>query len=301
MKTGGKAVWVLACAAGFAAATPVAWADGCDTKDEREAGARMERAEGLERDGKPREAFNVVSRVDTMCVDQKRFDTILHRLGKTLGGQEERQGRLSEAFAWYDRAGLTADADRVMLARLRAAPGDRAVFGPAYGYFERREDAAAMKELRAIAAKNADAAFAEEERVFAARSESFDALDRAGDWLRYLGDDSTKRKTGRAEARGDALAAGEGLIRLQHAVRYYEIADRPDKVGQVRAKAMRLGDAYAQRGETTSAANFYRLAGADDKATELERRTEQAQQKKEGQRQEQFKKDQDDLEKALGF
>lgn len=84
-------------------------------------------------------------------------------------------------------------------------------------------------------------------------------------------------------------------------MRYYSIVDKPQKIRQVKDKALRLGDAYVKTGETTTAANFYRLAGADARAAELEKQVAQANRKKEAGRQEQFKKEQDDLEKELGF
>lgn len=301
MKAGGK-VWVLlACAAGFVATIPTASADGCTTEDEVAARVQMGKAEELERAGKLREAFDKAAGIDLMCVDQKRSDALRQRVARSLGGQEEKGGRLAAAFDWYESGGLTADADRVKLQHVRSRPADSTVFGNAYEYFTRREAAATLQELRILAAKNADAAFAEEERAFAARSVSFDELGRAGDWLHYLGGDQQKRKTERAEKRGDALAASDGLQKLENALRYYDIADRPQKAKQVKDKALRLGDGYVKTGETTTAANFYRLAGADAKATELEKQAAQANQKKEAKRQEQFKKEQDDLEKELGF
>lgn len=301
MKTGGKAWVLLACATGLAAALPTAYADGCATQDEIAARAQMSKAEELERAGKLREAFDNAKAIDLMCVDQKRADALRQRVGKALGGQEEKNGRLDAAFDWYERGGLAAEADRVKLLHVKSRPEDVSVFGNAYDYFKRREAEPTLKELRAMAARNADKQLAEEERAFAARMVSFDELDRAGDWLRYLGDDQMTRKTGRAEKRGDALIAKDGLGMLENAIRYYDLADKPQKVKQVRDKAMRLGDGYVKTGETTTAANFYRLAGADGKAAALEEQTAQANQKKEAKRQEQFKKEQDDLEKELGF
>lgn len=301
MRAGMKALALLACAAGLAAAIPAVRADGCATEDEAQAVAQLNRAEALEQAGKLREAYDMATAVDTMCADQRRVDALRQRVGRTLGGQEEKKGQFAAAFDWYVRGGLTAEADRVKLLHVKSRPEDVSVFGNAYDYFKRREAEPILKELRVMAARNADKQLAEEERAFAARMVSFDELNKAGDWLRYLGDDQMTRKTGRAEKRGDALIAKDGLGMLENAIRYYDLADKPQKVKQVRDKAMRLGDGYVKTGETTTAANFYRLAGADAKAAALEEQTAQANQKKETQRQEQFKKEQDDLEKELGF
>lgn len=301
MRTGMKALALLACAAGLAAAIPTVRADGCATEEERQAVAQLNKAEALEKAGKLSEAYNAAVSVDTMCADQKRVDTLRQRVGKALGGQEEKRGQLAAAFDWYGRGGLVADADRVKLLHVKSRPEDINVFGNAYDHFKHREAESTLKELRAMAARNADKLLADEERAFAARMVSFDELDRAGDWLRYLGDDQMTRKSARAEKRGDALIVKDGLGMLENAIRYYDLADKPQKVQQVKDKAMRLADAYVKTGETTTAANFYILAGADARAAELEKRTKEANQKKESRRQEQFRQEQDDLEKELGF
>lgn len=301
MRAGMKALVLLAYAAGFAAAIPTVRADGCSTEDEKQAVAQMNKAEALEQAGKLREAFGKAANVDTMCADQRRVDALKQRVGKTLGVQEEKKGQLAAAFDWYERGGLTAEADRVKLLHVKSKPEDASVFGNAYDYFKRREAEATLKELRALAAKNADKMLAEEERAFAARMDSFEELGKAEGWLGYLGDDQLKRKVDRAEKRGDTLLVKDGLGMLENALHYYEVADKPQKVQQVKDKAMRLADGYVKTGETTTAVKFYQLAGADDKATDLEKRTAQANQKKEAKRQDQFKQEQDDLEKELGF
>lgn len=301
MKAGIKALILLVCAATFAELIPLAHADGCGSEEEVAAEAQLKKAESLERAGKLQEAFANASTVDTMCADGRRVDALRQRVGKALGGEEEKNGRLEKAFNWYSQARLDADADRVRLLQVKAKPEDPAVFSTVYEHFKYREAEATLKDLRAIAAKNADKMLAEEERAFAARKESFQELEIAGAWLRYLGDDQLKRIADRAEKRGDMLAENDGYSVLERALRYYGIADKPRKTRQVQDKALRLADGYAKTGETTTAVRFYSLAGAEDKAMDLEKRTEQAKQKKEGQRQEQFQKEQDDLEKELGF
>ncbi len=300
MKAGIRALILLLSSAGFAAGMLPAHADGCTTEDEVAAEAQLKQAESLERAGKLREAFNA-SNVDTMCTDERRVEALRQRVGKALGGQEEKNGRLDKAFDWYSNARLDNDADRVKLLQVKAKPEDTGVFGSAYEHFKYREAESTLKDLRALAAKNFDKMLAEEERAFAARRDSFQELEKADGWLRYLGDDQLKRKADRAEKRGDVLAENDGYSMLEKALRYYRIADNPQKAKRVHDKALRLADGYAKTGETTTAVRFYYLAEAEDKALDLEKRTEQAKQKKEGKRQEQFQQEQDELEKELGF
>jgi hypothetical protein len=298
-----KALVFVACAAGLAAAIPAVWADGCTSEDEKQAGLQLNAVESLERAGKLEEAFAGAATVAAECVAKgtQRIAALKERVGGTLGRQAEKKGQLGKAFEWYDRSGLTADADRAKMLQVRAKSQDYNTVSDAYGYFKRRELEANLKELQEIAAKNADRTLADEDRAFAAHSESFQELERTKDWLGFLGEDQQKRVKDRAEQRGDALAKKDGLGMLEKALRYYDVADKPQKVKLVRDKAMRLADGYAKTGETTTAANFYRLAGAEDKATDIEQRTEQSNKQQESKRQDQFKKEQDSLEKELGF
>lgn len=303
MRASVKALVLFAWVTGAGTFVPMVLADGCSIQDEKEAGAQLSRAEDLERAGKSREAYEKAVTVPVECVSggQKRFVALKHRAGKTLGGQEEEKGQLDKSFDWYSHTGLDADADRVKMMQVKARSGDISIFGSAYDYFKHRESEPALKELRTLAAKNADKMLAEEDRAFVAHMSSFDELEKAGDWLRYLGDNQMKRKTERAEQRGDTLATKDGSHMLEKAIRYYEVAGKPQKVHQVKDKALRLAEGYARTGETTSAANFYRLAGAESKASDIEKHAEQSKQQKEPKRQEQFKQDQDALEKELGF
>lgn len=303
MRAGMKALVFLACAAGLAAAVPAVWADGCTTEDEKQAALQLSEVEGLELAGKLEEAFERAATVAAECVAKgtQRITALKERVGRTLGQQAEKKGQLGKAFEWYDRSGLTAEADRVKMLQVKAKSQDYATFSDAYDYFKRRELEPNLKILREIAAKNADRTLVAEDRAFSAHGESFEELERTKDWLGFLGEDQQKKVKERAERRGDALAEKDGLGMLEKALRYYGVADKPQQVKRVRDKAMRLADGYAKTGETTTAANFYRLAGAEDKATDIEHRTEQGNKQQEATRQEQFKKDQDSLEKELGF
>jgi len=298
-----KALLFLGCAAGLAAAIPTVWADGCSTDDEKQAGLQVNEVEGLERAGKLQEAFERAATVAAECVAKgsQRIVALRERVGRNLGQQAEKKGQLGKAFEWYDRSGLTADADRVKMLQVRANSQDYHTISNAYDYFKRREIEPNLKMLREIAAKNADRTLVDEDKAFAAHKESFEELGQAKDWLGFVGEDQQHRVKDRAEKRGDALAEKDGLGMLEKALRYYEVADKPQKAKWVREKAMRLADGYAKTGETTSAANFYRLAGAEGKATEIEKRTEQGNKQKESKRQDKFKQEQDSLEKELGF
>lgn len=289
----------FACAALLAAVASTALADGCPADEERADIAKLNKAEALEQAGKLQEAFSTASNLE--CADYRRAEALKLRVGKALGGQAESRGQLKAAFEWYQRVRLNDDADRVMLRQAKEKPEDAGVFGEAFRYFQTREAESTLRELRALAAKNADKALAEEERAYTARMESFGELDKAGGWLSYLGDAQLKRKADRAEKRGDALFEKDGLGMLEKALRYYQIAGNPQKERRVQDKAMRLADGYVKTGETATAARFYSLAGAHAKAEEVERRAAESGQKKEAKRQEQFKQEQDDLEKELGF
>ncbi len=263
----------------------------------------MKKAEASEKAGKLKEAFSSARTVAWECLGNdagKRREALMKRVGRTLGDQEEKQGRLKEAFDWYQAAGLEADADRVMLKRANAKPDDTNAVGNAIGHFKHRNNEARVKELRGLASRNVDKWLAAEEKAFAARKESRDELGKARDWVYYAGSGSGKVAE-RAEKRGDTLAADSARRPIENAIAYYEFAEKPQKARSVRDKARKLGDEHARKGENRLAVEFYQIAGDSSKAEALEKKSEAEKQKSESARQDKFKKEQQSLEKELGL
>lgn len=88
---------------------------------------------------------------------------------------------------------------------------------------------------------------------------------------------------------------------LELALSYYDRAEQPDKAQKVRDKARALAKQFERKGEGVVAADYYGIAGDSDKASAVQKETEVRDQKVEDSRKKVFKKDQEDLEKALGF
>ncbi len=288
------------------AAAPAVFADSLcpSAKDQQQAEASFAKAEQSERAGDARAASAAASKIDPDCLNgngDQRLRTLRHRLGKQIGDAEEKNGRLKEAFTWFNDTGNTADADRVMLKRAQARPDDRSIFGGAFDYFKRRAAAASVKVLRDLAAKNAAQALAAEDKQFAATRDSLDELSKAKDWLTYLEAPENRKAAERAEKRGDTLAAETTRHLLGLAISYYRFADKPQKIKAVRDKAKTLGDEHARQGDGEVAADYYEIAGLKAEAQDIRKRTSAQQRQDEGKRQQQFKKDQDKLEKELGL
>ncbi|MDH4134066.1 MAG: hypothetical protein OEV31_04705 [Gammaproteobacteria bacterium] len=289
-----------------AMATPAAFADSLcpGDKEAKQAEAQLSQAEKSEQAGNARAAYAGLQKVDSDCLSSasdKRRDAMRKRLGKRLGDEDEKNGRLKEAFDWFEGSGNKADAARVMLKRAQARPDDRSTFGAAFDYFKNRGPADSLKTLRSLAGQNARQLLATEEKQFAADRDSLDALGKARDWLYYTEAPENRLAVERAEKRGDTLAAESTRHFLNLAVSYYEFAGKPDKTKSIRDKAKKLGDDAARKGEGEIAAEYYQIAGLQNEAREIEKRTETRRRQDEGQRQKKFKSDQDKLEKELGL
>jgi len=285
-------------------ATQIAQADGCGAQDEKVAAEQMKKAEDSERAGKLKEAYAAAVKVDSMCLAGdgfKRQEAMLKRIGLQLGQQEEKQGRLAAAFDWYKNSRNDAEADRVKMKQVDATPRDHNLVSGAIDHFKFRNNDARVKELRQLAAKNAELELANEEKAFATRKESFDELDKAKDWLYLVDESAVKKMRDRAEQRGDILAKEDIYRRLENARRYYDIAEAKKKEQALQDKALQLAKEHEKKGEITQAKDFYSLAGASDKGNELQERSEVQHKKSEEKRQKQFKKGQDELEKELGL
>lgn len=302
MKTTKIVSCVLAAVIGFWGST--VWADSLcpDTVQQTAADTQLKQAEDLERAGKVREAFGAAGKVNGECVtDYKRHDALLKRTAKALGAEGEKKGQWLEAFDWYERAQSPADAGRMQRKMVEAKPNDINTVSHAIDYFKNHEDAAQEKLMRAHALNNVDKALAAEEKTFASfAKDSLQELGLARDWS-YLAKAGEDRIRARAAKRGDTLAAEDGRKFLNLALTYFGVAEQPEKSKKVREKALALAKQHESKGEGAIAAEYYAIAGDSSKASALQQQAEVREQKAEESRKKTFKKDQDDLEKALGF
>ncbi len=266
------------------------------------ADAQIKKAEDLERAGKAREAYAAAGKADGDCVtDSKRHDALKKRAAKAVAAEEEKKSRFKEAFDWYERAGSVADAGRMQRKLVDASPNDINTVSHAIDFFTRHQDGAQEQAMRAHALKNVDKALAEEEVQFASvTKDSLGQLGLARDWSRYA-KAGEERVRARAAKRGDTLAVEDGRKFLRLALSYYGAAGQPEKEQKVRAKALTLAKKYEGKGEGEIAAEYYSIAGDSSKADAVQKQTEARDQKAEETRQKNFKKEQADLEKALGL
>lgn len=273
-----------------------------DSKGERESDAQFARARQAEKAGRWTEAYDAASRALTDCARSPNEVTALkHRTAQKLGQESERKQDLERAFGWYQSAEALPDADRVKLAQAKKRPTDVGVMSGAIDWFKRRGDEPDLREVRAIATRNADQAFAAEEKAFAGFGhDSLEALANARSWLGYAaaGD---QQALARAEQRGDTLAADDTRASLGLALRYYQVAGKDEKRKSVREKARKLGEAHAGKGEAAVAADFFALAGDEARASKVREAARASDEKSEKTRQKTFEKDQSKLEKELGL
>lgn len=281
-----------------------AWADSLcpDLAQQAAADAQVKQAEALDRAGKAREAYGAAKKANFDCVtDYKRHETLLKRTAKVVGAEEEKKGKLNEAFEWYERAQSEADAGRMQRKIVESKPNDMNTVSHAIDYFRNHNDAAQGKAMRAHALKNVEKSLTAEEKSFASVAKnSLTELGLAKDWSYYAqaGEDQVRA---RAAKRGDIVAAEDGRNFLELALSYYDRAQQPDKAQKVRDKARALAKQHESKGEGLVAADYYAIAGDSTKASAVQKETEAREQKVEESRKKTFKKDQGDLEKALGF
>ena len=166
-----------------------------------------------------------------------------------------------------------------------------------------------LGELKVIATKQGEKFLAEEDKIFKSRKTSVMAqrdtlteLNRARDWFSLFQQES--RANDRAVKRGDTLLTEDSRKSLELAISYYSFPydDSKEKwIQKVKDKASRLGDASLKKGEKQLAADYYNIAGLDEKASQLEESNDVEKEKAETGRQGKFKQEQDSLEKELGL
>jgi hypothetical protein len=287
-------------------------ADGevCSASEMKTSNGLLRKAETAEKSGKIRDAYAIATQgiPSLHCAENgyKRRDGLIERTSKKLGAEAEKGGRFGEAFDYYSaphRHGRLdyplADADRTMLKYAKANSDNYKVVSQAMGYFDQRDGRPHLNDVRALAKSSGDKMLAKEEKTFAVRRGSLDDLHKAREWLNLAGDSKPARA--RAEQRGNALLAEDTARSIELAMEYYRFADNRNKEKQAQERARKLGDEHARNGEHRLAVKFYELAGDDAKARALAQKTEAESKKVEAKRQDQFKKDQQALEKELGL
>ncbi len=201
---------------------------------------------------------------------------------------------------------------------------------PPEGY---RSDPKYLSKLDALASGAGEKAFAAESGEFARKEvdlaggggpveRSLALLREAREWFDIFKDAKDKKLSERAVQRGDLMAKDtDSYQSLAQAIAYYEFAAREDKQKAVRAQARKMGEAKEKAGEPGAAAEYYGVAGEGAKAREMGPMMEsgargqaeetrkkvkgakgspEGMEKSEGERKK-FKKEQEDLEKDLGF
>ncbi len=285
----------------------------CSDKDFNQSVANIAKAKKLEQDGSYRQAYEALNHTECLWATDdeqayrakdKELTAIQKRLYKALGEEAEKKKQLEEARTWFSKDESTrADVDRVELKIAQAKPDNFQIVSHAVNYFKRRNIASSLKTVQAMAVQNAKPLLAQEEKQFASHLDdtSLKTLEGARTWLEYAAAPENRLASERAEKRGDARTTETSATFLKAAIRYYDFANKPEKAKAVRDKAKKLGDAAKAKGENEAAVDYYQVAGLGNEARDLQKRTESQQRKDEGKRQQQFKKDQDNLEKELGF
>jgi len=257
-------------------------------------------ARAAEAAGDLKKALKIVEAGEVrMCSDDG--EAMFKRLTQRLGREAETAGRNREAFDYYRQGSHDADARRVGLAQLKAAPTDRSWAEQLMTFMRNTNDTAGIDEVRRHATVQAQRLLAQEDKSFAIRAPQEELLEEARGWLRMAGDDDAATVRQRALVRADQFAALDYHYALEQALNYYEMAGRGDKQAAVRSKARKIADGLAGGDNWAAAAELYELAGDSDRAEALRAGREASAASKEEARKGEFQKEQEDLEKELGL
>lgn len=290
----------LLLAAALLVAAPVRADDVCSPEERRAGDAALARAQAAEKAGDLAGALRLsTSRELRDCGDDKAGKALTARVAGQLGRSAESGGKLAAAFGYFEQGELFDDARRVALKQLAAEPTNRDLAAQKLSFMQRHEFADGVRAVQDQARRQADRLLAEETKTHALRTPHRDLLDEARDWLRLAGDDVAAPVMARAVQRGDEYAALDYAFALDQALAYYGFAGREDKQPAVRAKARGLADKLAGGKDWAAAAELYEIAGDSKRASELRASRAADAATTEKNRQEQFKKEQDELEKEL--
>lgn len=293
---------IRAAALAVAAVFVLAPAHADDTcADSRQAANQVAaQARAAEAAGDLKKALKIVQSGEVrMCADDG--EAMYKRLTQRLGREAETAGRNREAFDYYRQGSHDADARRVGLAQLKAAPADRSWADQLMNFMRITNDSAGIDEVQRHANVQAQRLLAQEDKSFTIRAPHEELLEEARGWLRMAGDEDAVAVRQRALVRADQFAALDYHYALEQALNYYEMAGRNDKQAAVRSKARTIADGLAGGDNWAAAAELYELAGDYDRAAALRAKREASAASREEARKGEFQKEQEDLEKELGL
>lgn len=279
-----------------------AWADDlCPNPAKRAAAkAQLGQAQALQGSGKLREAHGMAEKIDLDCAPGET-EQVKKSLAKAIAAEAEQKGQFTDALDWYERAGDTGAAGRVIIRMVQSKPDDIPTVSRAIDFFHSHDDKTQEQTMRALALKNVDNALAAEEKsVSTPLKGSLADLRLAQSWTYYAQAGQDKVRA-RATLRGDTLAKEDSRSSLKKAMDYYGTSEIKDGIAKVKAKATTLAKQAEAKGELDAAAEYYQIAGEGAKANAVHKQAEASQAKTEDARKKTFQKDQGDLEKALGF
>lgn len=304
--------------------TTFADSEECPAKDQQKANIQLEKAETAVKTGQHQIAYNFATGDNVACVstgNSKRVEAVLSSASLKLGDEASKNGQHEAAFNFYNRGKHKLEAERAQMKLAQSKPNDantvvrvmvfldsakQGLNNPHSQETKREARLAAietyLKELHVLIKKNGDKALADEDKSFNLKptgDDSLKQLESAKEWFRMTGKE--KQVLERAEKRGDNLAANDSRKSLECAISYYEFSEKAEKIQQVKDKARKLGDTHAGKGEHKVAADYYNIAGLDDKAEKLMDKNEADMERAESKRKTQFKKDQKSLEQELGL
>ena len=221
-------------------------------------------------------------------------------------------------FQGFNGGVNNAETLRDLEKQAKSNPGDKAL----------QEKVGYLKELEKIALRNIDEELVQEEKAFNKKEMPFEQKNKpviesrehlivARDWYNLFSDLKGNKAVERAQKRGDALTKDEKPQSLANARDYYHLAEDDQKVRKVTEQANRLGDAHAKKSDYATAVAYYYISETGEnegKIKEMESRLGKENEKKEQEKQKalqemmkdknkqkEFKKGQEDLEKELGF
>lgn len=293
-------VTTLLIAAAVLMAAPLRADDVCSPEERRAGNAALARAQATEKAGDLAGALRLATSSEVRyCGDYNAAKALATRAAGQLGRNAESGGKLAAAFGYFEQGELFDEARRVGLKQVAAEPANRELAAEKLAFMQRHEFADGVGAVQAHARQQAERLLAEEAKTHGVRKPRRDLLEEARDWLRLGGDAAAATVVARAVKRGDEYAALDYAYALEQALHYYSFADRADKEPAVRAKARGLAGKLAGGKDWATAAELYEIAGEGERAQELRASREADAATAEKNRQEKFKKEQDDLEKEL--
>lgn len=272
----------------------------CDDAVDKLNEQKLQTAEQKNAKGDVKSAYTIVRSIpDEFCTQlaTKRRSALYHATTKSLGAKEELNKNYRAAYNYYKEGKWTAEAKRTLMlhTQTHAASYQEMAFTRDELFY--LDDKQLTAEFATIINSRLNQLTQEEEKTFNTSSDTLALLENINQWHSLISATEYAPTKLTATKRGDVLSKNPAPAIKERAMSYYQFGGNQQRINALKSDALKLAQIEEKKGNRSTAARLYAIADQHEKADTLSSPLPSD----DSARKKAFEKEQEALEKELGF